>query len=301
MKFKHFFLSFFFTVLIVGKINSQSLSIQETLNYINTTFANNKSPGGYYYITSLSNEGILKFYNTGTKFTDKMHITDVQVDKSHFENYFQITCKNNDSLSQNPRCIENDNNLNYGPNYFINIKIDNIYDCKKLLNAFKYFFTIVEEDGSYIRNDVDPFSPNNFEKEKSIIINNSDNKNVSLTKIDGVYHLPVTIGNLTKSFVLDSGASDVLISQEIEKNLINNKKITKNNYLSPSLYKIADGSIIECRRLLLPEIKIGNYIVKNVIASISSNGNTLLLGKSFLDKFQSWTIDNNKQILKLEK
>jgi clan AA aspartic protease (TIGR02281 family) len=187
------------------------------------------------------------------------------------------------------------------PTDYVFVGIKDIYNNKKLYNAFKYLFALINENGTYIRNDNDPFSPNNFGKGKSIITNDGNNQNVKLTKEGGLYYLPVTIGNLTKNFILDSGASDVLISQEIEKKLIDNKKITKSNYLSPSLYKIADGSIIECRRLLLPEIKIGNYIVKNVIASIISNGNTLLLGKSFLDKFQSWTIDNNKQILKLEK
>lgn len=300
MKFKQFFIITFFTVLITGEANSQTLTIQETLNYINSTFVNNKNSGGFYYIMSLSNEGSLKFYHTGSKFTYKMQISDVQLNYLHSDNSFNIFCKNLGYLSS--KCIENDSyNLNKQPTSSLNIKIDDIYNQKKLFNSFKYFFELVELDGSYIRKDKDPFSPNNFGKERSIVINNSNNKNIALSKIGGVYHLPVTIGNLTQNFILDSGASDVLISQEIEKNLIDNKKITKSNYLSPSLYKIADGSIIECRRLLLPEIKIGSYIVKNVIASINSNGNTLLLGKSFLDKFQSWTIDNNKQILKLEK
>lgn len=300
MKFKQFFFITFFTVLIAGEGNSQTLTIQETLNYINSTFVNNKNSGGFYYTMSLSNEGNLKFYHTGSKFTYKMHISDVQLNNLPWDNSFNIICKNNGYLGS--KCMENDSYiLNKKPTNYLNIKIDDIYNQKKLFNAFKYFFELIGQDGSYIRKDDDPFSPNNFRNEKSTVINNSNNKNVALTKIGGVYHLPVTIGNLTKNFILDSGASDVLISQEIEKNLIDNKKITKSNYLSPALYKIADGSIIECRRLLLPEIKIGNYIVKNVIASINSNGNTLLLGKSFLDKFQSWTIDNNKQILKLEK
>lgn len=305
MKLNHFFLSLFLVVIVIQKSNSQSLGIQETIKYINEKFYED-GEGRYYDEISLSSDGLLKIYSTYTKWTKKIYVYDVEIGYMMDDNMFKIQCKRPEGAGtyfKTPKCIQIDNcpRDNMNPTDYVFIGINDIYNNKKLYNAFKYLFALINENGTYIRNDSDPFSPNNFGKEKSIIINNGNNQNVQLTKIGGVYHLPVTIGNLTKNFILDSGASDVLISQEIEKNLIVNKKITKSNYLSPSLYKIADGSIIECRRLLLPEIKIGNYIVKNVIASINSNGNMLLLGKSFLDKFQSWTIDNNKQILKLEK
>jgi len=122
-----------------------------------------------------------------------------------------------------------------------------------------------------------------------------------LYKQDNVYYIWVTIGTVKRKFVLDSGASDVLISEESEKDLINSGIIKKTNYLEPALYKLADGSIIQCRRLILPTIQIGNFIVKNVKASIGVGNASLLIGKSLLDKFKKWTIDNESQILNLEK
>lgn len=305
MKFNHFILNLLLIIIIIHKTNSQSLGIQETIKYINEKFYED-GKGRYYDEISLNSDGLLKIYNNYTKWTKKIYVNDVELGNILENNMFKIQCKspkNKGSYFKTPKCIQIDNcpRDNMNPTDYVFVGINDIYNNKKLYNAFKYLFALINEKGTYFGNDIDPFSPNNFGTQKTVIINNSTNQNVQLTEVGGVYYLPVTIGNLTKDFILDSGASDVLISQEIEKKLIESKIITKSNYLSSSLYKIADGSIIECRRLLLPEIKIGNYIVKNVIASINSSGNTLLLGKSFLDKFQSWTIDNSKQILKLEK
>lgn len=93
----------------------------------------------------------------------------------------------------------------------------------------------------------------------------------------------------------------MFISEEFEKELISSGILKKNNYQTPGLYQIADGSIIECRRIIIPELKIGNFIVKNVSASVGKGQTPLLLGKSLLDKFKSWKIDNLRETLKLEK
>jgi aspartyl protease family protein len=116
-----------------------------------------------------------------------------------------------------------------------------------------------------------------------------------------MYHIKVTIGNIERKFVLDSGASDISISEDLENELIKNGVIKRENYKASALYKLADGSIVQKRRLTLPALTIGNVTLTNVSASIGIGSTPLLLGKSFLDRFKSWTIDNSSQILKLEK
>jgi hypothetical protein len=51
---------------------------------------------------------------------------------------------------------------------------------------------------------------------------------------------------------------------------------------------------------IIRSLKVGNYVVENVRASIASPKATLLLGQSFLRHFKSWSIDNTKHALVLE-
>lgn len=152
----------------------------------------------------------------------------------------------------------------------------------------------------YKRVDDDPFSPSNY---KPKITSSSDGAKfaIALTQQGGVYLLPITIGANRYSFILDSGAGEVSISSEVERQLISNGSLEKEDYLIKGLYRIADGSIIVCRRARLKSMKIGNTIVSNVTASIGDSSTPLLLGRSFLDKFSSWTIDNEKSQLQLVK
>lgn len=297
-----------FSILLISKLgHSQTLGIQETVKYINKLFYDNRS-GNYYDEISLSNEGILKIYFNYSKWTYQMEISEVYVNYMEKDNKFKIVCKQPENQNGNfynlqptTKCIQIDvaTGIIQQPTNYMIISIDNIYNNKKLHNAFQYLFTIVEENGTYTRKDDDPFAPNKFKLNKNEIVTTTNIQNIKLEKIGNIYYLPITIGKTIKKFVLDSGASDVLISEEIESELIKNMTITKDNYMAPALYKIADGSIIQCRRILIPEIKIGNYTIKNVIASIGNKSNTLLLGKSLLDKFANWTIDNNNQTLNL--
>jgi hypothetical protein len=121
---------------------------------------------------------------------------------------------------------------------------------------------------------------------------------VSLTKLMNVYKLKVTFGSIEKYFTLDSGANDVFISSDFERDLLLEGLIKKSDYLSARSYRMADGNQVECRRLKLSNIKIGGFTINNVIVAITENSNgMLLLGKSLLDKFSDWKIDNQKEQL----
>ena len=172
---------------------------------------------------------------------------------------------------------------------------------RKLYNAYSYLLTLVKENGSYTRKDNDQFAPSNYNPYSNQIKGISNSINVQLEKSGGVYFIWITIGGVKKKFVLDSGASDVALSEEFEKELISTGTIKKENYIAPALYRIADGTIVQCRRLIIPELKIGAFTVANVKASVGVGSTPLLLGKSFLDKFKKWTIDNLSNTLNLEK
>jgi predicted aspartyl protease len=46
-------------------------------------------------------------------------------------------------------------------------------------------------------------------------------------------------------------------------------------------------------------LKVGSHLLENVTGTIASAQADLLLGQSFLRRFNSWSIDNKRQVLLL--
>lgn len=131
--------------------------------------------------------------------------------------------------------------------------------------------------------------------------NNKRTEIVKLYKNGGIYLLNLKLGNKPVTAILDSGASVVSISKEIEQELIRDRVISKKDYISPAKYRIANGDILTARRIILPTLSVGKIKMKNVICSIVDDSSSVLLGKSFLDQFSKWSIDNKNQTLTLER
>ncbi|MBK9109200.1 MAG: clan AA aspartic protease [Saprospiraceae bacterium] len=173
------------------------------------------------------------------------------------------------------------------------------YTDKKLYNAFIYLITLLKASDKYkIKDSEDPFSPQNYNE--GTALNNEHKIEVPLELKGGVYILSISICNNNYNYILDSGASETSITEMLESKFINQGFITKNNYLNPVLYKLADGSIVEFRRVMLPSIKIGNNTGKNVNVFISPSISPLLLGRNVLDIYKKWSIDTEKRVLILE-
>ena len=303
---KQLLLTLLISISIQFIVYGQSLTIEETIRYINKVHYENRPfpTSKSYDRLKLYKDGRFESYNFYSGWKYEMHVSDVAIWR--LQNEFQIRCKKPESagfgyVPFNNKCIKVSGKANLGPTSSISVGLDDAYTTKKLFNAYRYLFAKIEEDGSYVRVDDDPFAPKNFNPNSLEIKGINNCSSINLDKINGVYYLDVNIGGVTKKFILDSGASDISISIDYEKELMNKGVFQKEHYITPALYKIADGTVIQCRRLIIPEIKIGSYIVKNVTASIGINGTQLLLGKSLLDKFKKWTIDNTSHTLILER
>jgi clan AA aspartic protease (TIGR02281 family) len=124
---------------------------------------------------------------------------------------------------------------------------------------------------------------------------------VKLINASGTYRLKVIIGTTTKYFMLDSGASEFTINSELEKELLEQGIITKADYLPEDIYTMANGKKVKARRVMISDIHVGGFTINNVEAVILSKDGSLLLGKSLLDKFSNWSIDNKAEMLILKK
>jgi clan AA aspartic protease (TIGR02281 family) len=124
---------------------------------------------------------------------------------------------------------------------------------------------------------------------------------VPLFKHNGIYVVAVLINNaVTMDFVVDSGASDVSISEDVLATLMQKGTIRKTDYLGNKVYQQADGSKMPSKVYLIKSLKVGDRVIENVIVRVGSARGSLLLGQSFLGQFKSWTIDNTTQSLLLQ-
>lgn len=137
---------------------------------------------------------------------------------------------------------------------------------------------------------------------KNNVFGKKNFENIPIINVNEINKVKISFGNISKYFIIDSGASNMTISSNLERELLLEGLIKKENYSDDENFSTADGSIITCRIIILNNINIGGFIVNNVkIAVVKNDKSDLLLGKSLLNKFKKWSIDNQKSILYLEK
>jgi predicted aspartyl protease len=121
---------------------------------------------------------------------------------------------------------------------------------------------------------------------------------ITLEKLGGTYAVPVLINRaITLKFILDSGASDVLIPADVFFTLLRTGTVTQSDFLDSQTYSLADGSKLKGARFIIRELRVGNQIATNVVASVGPVTGDLLLGLSFLSRFGTVTLDNGRHVL----
>lgn len=114
---------------------------------------------------------------------------------------------------------------------------------------------------------------------------------IPLRNVGNINIITVEIGGRKFDYMIDSGASYITITPEIEKYLTETGVIRTSDYSGKTEAILADGSTNTYKKVTIPIIKIGNIKLENIETVIINNG-SLLLGKSVLDRFKGWKIDN---------
>ncbi len=124
---------------------------------------------------------------------------------------------------------------------------------------------------------------------------------IQLVQEGGVFKVPVVInGSLLLKFMVDSGAADVSIPADVVMTLMRTGTLQASDFLGSKTYVLADGSNVPSQTFIIRALKVGDRVIENVPASMSNVQGSLLLGQSFLSRFRSWSIDNQRQVLVLE-
>jgi predicted aspartyl protease len=108
---------------------------------------------------------------------------------------------------------------------------------------------------------------------------------IYLTNEQSMKFLTASIDEKNYKFLLDTGASNIVINKTVLSDLIENGYLTRNDYTGKSMAQIADGSMVECENYKVAEIKIGINTIRNVVVSvINSEDSMLLFGMDGLNK-----------------
>lgn len=123
---------------------------------------------------------------------------------------------------------------------------------------------------------------------------------INILAIDGMNYVKIKIGSLVKVWLLDTGASDMLINKDMETALKSENIISDSNYLGIGEYEMANGSIESCRKYNINSVQIGKFTINNINISVTEKGKRILVGRSLLNKFAHLELDNKTNKLILE-
>ncbi len=133
------------------------------------------------------------------------------------------------------------------------------------------------------------------------IVGEADSTVLDLTEqVNGGYRVRLAIGDSSELFLFDTGASHLLISEEMERQLLASGSIDPEDHMGKSRFRMANNEMVEADLVKLDAVHIGGYTVKNVVAGVIEDG-SLLCGKGFLDNFRKWELDQENDRLILYK
>ena len=117
----------------------------------------------------------------------------------------------------------------------------------------------------------------------------------------GVFVLPAVINGSTRSyFIVDSGAANVQIPEEVAEEMKRVGTLAESDFLGQRRFTLADGSGLQQRVFRLKSLQIGDRTMENVLAAVGAPRSRALLGQSFLRRLSWWKIDNVKNAMEFE-
>jgi clan AA aspartic protease (TIGR02281 family) len=115
---------------------------------------------------------------------------------------------------------------------------------------------------------------------------------VPVTPDGGVYSVPVQLnGVLQMDLVLDTGAAYVMIPADVALTLKRTGTLTTTQEGNAQEFKLADGSVVQQRRVVLCSLQVGSQQLRDVEAIVGSLKSPLLLGQSALRRLEPWRLD----------
>ena len=129
----------------------------------------------------------------------------------------------------------------------------------------------------------------------------SNAKEIPLVRRDGTFVVPVTInGAQSLDFYLDSGSADVSVPAYMFEALKSAGMIGPADMTGSETYTMANGAPRKSTLFRIRSLTVGAVTLENVRGSVSDYAGPPLLGMSFLGRFGSWSVDNDRSVLILK-
>ena len=113
-------------------------------------------------------------------------------------------------------------------------------------------------------------------------------------EIDGHFHLTLTINDRPINFLVDTGASDIVLTREDAARI----GFDPNRLDYWGMANTANGTV-RLATIRLETVRLGEFIDKNIRASVNKAPmEKSLLGMRYLSKFRAIEISNDQMILK---
>lgn len=123
---------------------------------------------------------------------------------------------------------------------------------------------------------------------------------VPFTAANGVTKVECSVNGLALSFIFDTGASDVTLSQTEANFMYKNGYLSQKDVIGKQRFQTADGNISVGTTIMLNHINFGGLELTGVRASIVANQKApLLLGQTVLQRLGKIEIDNERKVLKI--
>ena len=118
---------------------------------------------------------------------------------------------------------------------------------------------------------------------------------IELIKGDANMHLiDVDFNGVKEKFIFDTGASNIFMTPSLlNKIKLSGAKVESLNIID-SKAEIANGDLIPIEYVRISNVKIGNFILNNLIVSVSyDDKSSLLFGKGVLNKFKNYSFSKD--------
>lgn len=115
------------------------------------------------------------------------------------------------------------------------------------------------------------------------------------------FYLKLNVDGVFKDFVFDTGATQLVFDQDFLKKLKNNGCDVKKTNIKGKEARTASGELVRFKVVHLNNVKIGDYVLNNVVASVGPKGTSPLCGIGFFNKFSNVEWNMKDSTLKLYK
>jgi len=126
-------------------------------------------------------------------------------------------------------------------------------------------------------------------------------REIKLREESGVQFILVKLNGVQMDFILDTGASTILISSEEADRLYKMGKLTAADSRGSAEFSDASGNVSQGAIVNIKRVEVGGIVLRNVEAAISENSNApLLFGQTALSRFGKVSVDYDRNVLILE-